>query len=89
MAASQTDLSESKEGDFFKAIAIAAATYTGLNIAMYMFHICEKFYEFPWLVAELLIAAIFAVAFGIASVLAIRAESDVSVAGVMLLFSHN
>lgn len=89
MVASQTDLSDSKEGDFYKAIAIAAATYTGLNIAMYMFHICEKFYKFPWLVAELLIAAIFAVVFGIASVLAIREESDVSIAGVMILIFHD
>ncbi|XP_055839867.1 proteolipid protein 2 [Episyrphus balteatus] len=62
-------------GSYFSSIAMTGFWFTGIMLAAYLFHVCEKFYKIPWLKIEMyfcalwtilyLFAACFAATFGV------------------------
>ncbi|KAJ8929300.1 hypothetical protein NQ314_018007, partial [Rhamnusium bicolor] len=58
-------------GSWFNFVAMTGFWFTGILLALYLFHIVERFYRIPWLKIEFLFCAIWALFYLIASCLAV------------------
>lgn len=45
-------------GSFFNFVAMTGFWFTGILLALYLFHVVEKFYKIPWLKIEFLFCAV-------------------------------
>lgn len=62
--------SHHSRGGFFVTVAMTAFWFTGLMLAAYLFHVCEKFYKIPWLKIEMYFCGVWTILYLIASCLA-------------------
>lgn len=58
-------------GPFFNFVSMTGFWFTGILLALYLFHIIEKYYRIPWLKIEFLFCAIWTGLYLIAASLAV------------------
>ncbi|XP_055386142.1 plasmolipin [Condylostylus longicornis] len=82
-------------GSYFSSISMTGFWFTGTLLAFYLFHICEKFYQIPWLKIEMWFCAIwtilYAFAAGFAAAYGIEAYSAAAFFGfsAMCLYGYD
>ncbi|XP_067007188.1 CKLF-like MARVEL transmembrane domain-containing protein 4 [Anabrus simplex] len=57
-------------GEWFTTVAMTGFWFTGIVLALYLFHIVEKFYRIPWLKIEFVFCAVWTLFYLIAASLA-------------------
>lgn len=57
-------------GSFFNTVSMTGFWFTGVLLALYLFHIIEKFYKIPWLKVEFIFCGVIALLYLIAAALA-------------------
>ncbi|XP_074034717.1 CKLF-like MARVEL transmembrane domain-containing protein 4 isoform X2 [Leptinotarsa decemlineata] len=71
---------ESSRGTFFNTVAMTGFWFTGILLALYLFHIVEKLYKIPWVKIEFVFCALWTGLYLIASSLAIAYHVEAYIA---------
>lgn len=64
-----TSFSYISRATFFNTVAMTGFWFSGIMLALYLFHVLEKFHKLPWVQIELIFYAVLAVLYLIASCL--------------------
>lgn len=83
---SVSGLALSSQPSFFDTIAGFGFWFTGIMLALYLFHIVEKFYKIPWLKIELVFCALWTLFYLIASTMVAGLTSYSAALGVAAFF---
>ncbi|KAG5885798.1 hypothetical protein JTB14_031515 [Gonioctena quinquepunctata] len=62
---------DSSRGTYFNFVSMTAFWFTGILLALYLFHIVEKLYKIPWLKIEFVFCALWTGLYLIAASLAV------------------